>query len=554
MPFGFFIIIAIPAIVVATFFAKRRRRKAIEQALLREWGNSAPAPGSAQDPEALENVARYWRETPVSADGSAPVDDITWNDLDMDAVFQFLNKTQSVVGEDALYAMLRDINASAETLNKRKRWIKAAEENEADRLALQRRLRKLGREREHNVILFLSNPKNKMPAHAWAYYSLACMPLLFLALGFLQPVFFAGIAVSFFTNTIVFYRTRILWMREQTAVRHLAAVLNCAQHIKRLQVPEMQDAFEELGSLCARLKPIKRWNALYAMTPVNDFDFFTEYFRIAFQLDMISLTRLVTFIMRNTALVIHLYSLVGELDACVAIASVRASLSSYIVPEFVSEPRVFAENIAHPLLKNPVRNSIDWRENALITGSNASGKSTFVKALALNAIFAQSICTCWADRFSMPRAQVMSSMALRDDVQGGDSYFIVEIKSLKRILTALRDDRVTLCFIDEILRGTNTIERIASSTALLRYLESQKVLCLAATHDVELTQLLTPYRQYHFREDMTPQGMTFPYHLMDGACDTRNAIRLLEQMEFPSQVIASADELAAGFDKTGKWK
>lgn len=269
---------------------------------------------------------------------------------------------------------------------------------------------------------------------------------------------------------------------------------------------------------------------------------------------MISLTRLVSFIMRNTSLVIHLYSLVGELDACVAIASVRASLSGYAVPEFISEPRVSAENIAHPLLKNPVRNSMDWRENAMITGSNASGKSTFVKVLALNAIFAQSICTCWADRFSMPRAQVMSSMALRDDVQGGDSYFIVEIKSLKRILTALRDDRVTLCFIDEILRGTNTIERIASSTALLRYLESQNVLCLAATHDVELTQLLTQYRQYHFREDMTPQGMTFSYHLMDGACDTRNAIRLLEQMEFPSQVTASADELAAGFDKTGKWK
>lgn len=554
MPFDFFIILAISAIVAAAFFANRRRCKAIEQALLREWGNSAPIPGSALDPEALENIARYWRETPVTADGGVPIDDITWNDLDMDAVFQSLNKTQSVVGEEALYAMLRNINTSAETLTNRNRWIRAAAENEAGRLALQRRLRKIGREREHNIILFLSNPKNKMPAHAWVYYTLACMPPLFLMLGFLQPVFFAGIAVSFLTSTIVFYRTRIIWMREQTAVRHLAAVFNCAQHIKRLNITGMQDAFEELGSLCARLKPIKRWNALYAMTPVNDFDFFTEYFRIAFQLDMISLTRLVTFIMRNASLVLRLYSLVGELDACVAIASVRASLSGYAVPEFVDGPYVSAENIAHPLLKNPVRNSMDWRENVLITGSNASGKSTFVKALALNAIFAQSICTCWADRFSMPRAQVISSMALRDDVQGGDSYFIVEIKSLKRILTALRDDRMTLCFIDEILRGTNTIERIASSAALLRYLESQNVLCLAATHDVELTQLLARFRQYHFREDMTPQGMTFSYHLMDDACDTRNAIRLLEQMEFPSKVTAVADELASGFDKTGKWQ
>jgi DNA mismatch repair ATPase MutS len=316
----------------------------------------------------------------------------------------------------------------------------------------------------------------------------------------------------------------------------------------------MEDAAHEFRKLCEKLKPIKRWNSFYAMSPTTESGFITYYLRIAFQLDMISLTQLAQFVQRNVTLVSRLYALVGEIDACIAIASVRASLTKYAVPEFVNNPQIVIDGLAHPLIGNPVRNNIEWDKNIIITGSNASGKSTFVKAIALNAIFAQSICTCWADRFSMPRAQIISSMALRDNVRGGDSYFIVEVKSLKRILNALREDRLTLCFIDEILRGTNTVERVASSISLLRYLNDQNVLCIAATHDIELTQILTMYKQHHFREEITPQGMTFSYRLLDGPCDTRNAIRLLEQMEFPPQVGVFADEMAKHFDATGKWQ
>ena len=169
-----------------------------------------------------------------------------------------------------------------------------------------------------------------------------------------------------------------------------------------------------------------------------------------------------------------------------------------------------AVDAAHPLIREPVTNSVHWTRNLLITGSNASGKSTFTKAIALNAILAQTIMTCYASAFTLPRAQVMSSMAVRDQIQDGESYFVVEIKSLRRILSAIREERFLLCFIDEILRGTNTIERIASSAALLSYLNNQPVLCMAATHDIELTQLLSDYQQFHFREEMTENGMVFP--------------------------------------------
>lgn len=545
------LILLIPSLLLSLITTISHRRKTLEATLKREWG--AKKVTRTMDEDALANIERIWKEMRWEASSSMQVDDVTWNDLDMDAIYRRLNRTQSNAGEETLYAMLREIDVSDEALVRRNRWMRALSEDEAGRLALQKQLRKLGREHEHGAFAFLRDPQARRPSHGWLYVVLAVLPLIFLGLGFLNAIWFAGIAVSFLVNTIVYYRTRMIWQSEQAAVRQIAAVLRCADKMNRRVIPGMEDGFREFGTLCAKLRPIARWNGLYAMQRVNDYDFLTDYIRIAFQLDMISLMRLASFIKRHSQEVIRLYSLVGGTDACIAVASVRASLERYTVPVFVGDKYVKAEKMVHSLLKEPVANDLDWRQNVLITGSNASGKSTFVKAVALNAILAQSICTCWAETFSMPRAQVMSSMALRDDVQGGDSYFIVEIKSLKRIISALREDRVTLCFIDEILRGTNTVERIASSSALLRYLDGQNALCIAATHDMELTQLLSKYRQVHFREEITPQGMVFPYQVTEGVSTTRNAIRLLEQHAFPAQVVISAEAMAARFDATGKW-
>ena len=345
-------------------------------------------------------------------------------------------------------------------------------------------------------------------------------------------------------NAIVYYRTKKIWMRELAAVRHIAAVLRIGRRMGRVTVHGAEDGFRELSELSAKLKVFGRWNAIFNMQRVADYDFITDYLRIAFQPDMIALCRLSEFIKTHMEDILRVYQLVGELDACIAVASLRQTLAQFAVPEFHGGKRVEIRGAAHPLLKNPVCNDVDWAQNMLVTGSNASGKSTFVKALAINAILAQSVFTCWAQSVRMPRVQVITSMAIRDNVQGGESYFIVEIKSLKRILSALRGDVLTLCFIDEILRGTNTVERIAASKALLSYIGKQNALCIAATHDIELTRLLPGYRQVHFREEITPQGMVFPYRLMEGISDTRNAIRLLEQMGFPAEVIHDADQMA----------
>ena len=102
--------------------------------------------------------------------------------------------------------------------------------------------------------------------------------------------------------------------------------------------------------------------------------------------------------------------------------------------------------------------------------------------------------------------------SLEDDIVSGESYYIVEIKSLKRILDAAAHRKGTiLCFVDEVLRGTNTVERIAASTQILRSLGHSGILCFAATHDIELTELLQgEFDNYHFEEDVMAVKMRYP--------------------------------------------
>ena len=111
-----------------------------------------------------------------------------------------------------------------------------------------------------------------------------------------------------------------------------------------------------------------------------------------------------------------------------------------------------------------------------------------------------------------------------------------------------------LCFVDEVLRGTNTVERIAASTEILRSLDKKNCICFAATHDIELTHLLTKnYDNYHFEEDIADNDISFSYKIMCGRATTRNAIRLLGIMGYDKQIIEEAEQMANHFMKTGQW-
>ena len=193
-------------------------------------------------------------------------------------------------------------------------------------------------------------------------------------------------------------------------------------------------------------------------------------------------------------------------------------------------------------------------EFCVLLGPSGSGKSTFLKNVAINSILAQTIHTCTATSCQTPFLKVMTSMALRDDISSGESYFIVEIRSLKRILDESRKKEPLLCVIDEVLRGTNTIERIAASSQILNALRGNWLLSFAATHDIELSYILDSlYENYHFEEEVREKEVVFSYILQKGRTTSRNAIQLLDMLGYDPKIVKGARGAAADFEKNGVW-
>ena len=190
-----------------------------------------------------------------------------------------------------------------------------------------------------------------------------------------------------------------------------------------------------------------------------------------------------------------------------------------------------------------------------VVGPVRTGKSTFIKTVAINAILSQTINTAICKSYRASFFRIASSMALTDNLLGNESYYIVEIKSLKRILDNSDEEIPLLCFIDEVLRGTNTLERIAASSTILAELAKNHCICFAATHDLELTSILEAYYQnYHFQEQITEGDILFDYQLYEGKSNSRNAIKLLALLGYPSNIIENSQTACEAFSTSGVWK
>jgi DNA mismatch repair ATPase MutS len=144
---------------------------------------------------------------------------------------------------------------------------------------------------------------------------------------------------------------------------------------------------------------------------------------------------------------------------------------------------------------------------------------------------------------------VLSTISRRDDIQYGKSYYYVEIETILEFITAADTHVRYLFLIDEILRGTNTVERLAASSSVLKYL-GERGLVLVTTHDIELEYMLDEkYRMFHFQEQIKDNRHFFDYKINSGSCRSRNAIKLLELTGYPVEVTSEAHEIALMLNK-----
>jgi len=243
---------------------------------------------------------------------------------------------------------------------------------------------------------------------------------------------------------------------------------------------------------------------------------------------------------------------VGEIDAIVSIASLRKGLNNYCTPRIIDgQKRLFAQEVYHPLIENCVKNNLNVNDRSiLLTGSNMSGKTSFIRTIAINVITGLTINTCFAEHFSMPRVRVFSAIKISDDLMNDRSYYFEEVMTIKEMIDKSKAGNLNLFLLDEIFKGTNTVERISAGKAVLSSLNEDNNIVFVSTHDIELADLLkNEYDLYHFSEIVDHKTVDFDYKLKEGKLKNRNAIRILQINDYPESIIKEAFEISEELDK-----
>ncbi|HPV01034.1 MAG TPA: DNA mismatch repair protein MutS [Clostridiales bacterium] len=547
-------IIAIAAIIISRKIKANQKRKKLEQKLTSQWGR---IPADDYRDTDMKAISGFFRELIHNGAGTFFIDDITWNDLDMDRVFRRINNTQSTVGEEILYSMLRRPAFDERELKERDRLIEYFRKNPAERLELQKILAGLGKRRNTQVYgYFFGEPVT----FRYRRYILQAVALLLSPLLMIADVTAGFVAVVglFVFNMTVYYKSRREYEIYLDSLGYMADMVRCSRKIAAAGIPGIKEYAGRLEDLSGRMRSFSI-NSFYQLFYQTGDYTFLEPLKSMFLLELIAFGRLLETIYEHRQALRGIYETVGFLDSMISAASYRESLDFWTVPELnacggAGPVSLSFRDACHPLIENAVPNSLDTVRPVLITGSNASGKSTFLKTTAINAILAQTIYTCVAREYRSCYFRVFTSMALKDDLEGNTSYYVAEINSLKRIMDNLDGQVPVLSVIDEVLRGTNTIERIAASTEILRHFAGGNCILIAATHDIELAEILKNlYDNYHFTERYEGDEIKFEYKLLPGKSRTHNAIKLLSVMGYPDHIVKNAEDRAEKFLEEGRW-
>lgn len=228
---------------------------------------------------------------------------------------------------------------------------------------------------------------------------------------------------------------------------------------------------------------------------------------------------------------------IGELEMLVSFANLSFNNPDFTYPEINSDNKLVFNELGHPLIPKTKRvaNSVDFSDKPFIvlTGSNMSGKSTFLRTLGTNMVLANAGSSVCAAHAGFQPMDILVSMRLSDSLSDSESYFFAEVKRLHEIMQELDKKR---CFIllDEILRGTNSDDKRTGTIEVLKNVISRKAIGAIATHDLEVCQTTFEYpgllTNKCFEVEISDNELHFDYRLRDGICKNKSATFLMKKM------------------------
>lgn len=242
----------------------------------------------------------------------------------------------------------------------------------------------------------------------------------------------------------------------------------------------------------------------------------------------------------NKVNVVHWFDTLGQIEALSTIATVSFNHPEWNFPVFTGVDGVFnASGLGHPLIPDNKRvvssfNTTGTAKLSLVTGSNMAGKSTFLRSVGINIVLAMMGSPVCAKSLMLSPAGVISSMRVTDNLEESTSTFYAELKKLKHIIEAVYRNEKVFLLLDEILRGTNSLDRHTGSTALIKQLLKHNAVGILATHDLELADLVKEYpsniHNHHFDVQVEGEELYFDYKLKEGVCQSLNASILMKKI------------------------
>jgi MutS domain V len=507
-----------------------------------------------EDAFRFDFIERYFEKKDKSASFHC-LSDKTCNDLDFKELFMFVDRTTSRVGQQYLYDRLRTVPSNGEALAEQERLIHKIANDPELRVNLQLQLEKLGTDEAYYLTTLFHEAYIAEPKWFFITRLLSFTSLLSLALLPFNPqLIFVLTGVFIFNAGIHFWNKRNLY-QYLASIPQLLRLNEVAKAL--LKSGLFQEKNRGLESSVATIDKVRNKMSFFRLTSKLESDFeilfwaVLEFFKILFLLEPLFLFGILKQLDAKRKEMEEIFSFVGYADFLISIASLRNGLDQYCVPEITTSIKTLdAQGIYHPFIVNCVANSIQVKNKSiLLTGSNMSGKTSFIRTIGINAITALSLNTSFAEKFSLPRTCIYSAIRISDDLMNDKSYYFEEVLTIKEMIQHGRSSKPNLFLLDEIFKGTNTVERISAGKAVLSYLAKSDNIVFVSTHDIELADLLKEeYVLYHFSEKIDNKSIDFDFKLKEGKLKHRNAIRILEINDYPDEIIREAIEISKELD------
>ncbi|ASS48599.1 MAG: hypothetical protein A3D31_07415 [Candidatus Fluviicola riflensis] len=464
------------------------------------------------------------------------------------SLFQHINRTQTVMGNRGLGESLLE-KSSAETIRKRQEAIaELTPLLEWRQLFTAKAILANDNEQISDTLRSWNSDQPKVPLITTILsYAFPALGALFTILGFLKgsSPLFLNLAVTIFIFNLIVLASQLKKMNAEIAFADKInqTLLRYSELLQALEEREwkselLKDIQQKLNaSQISASKQIHALSRIFASLESLQNGMGAILFNGTILFHLHTYRKLLRWKSAHTTELDNWLQQIGEAEVLLSFANLHFNNPDFNFPELNDAAILRFEELGHPLISatKRVSNSVDFSEKQFIvlTGSNMSGKSTFLRTLGVNLVLANAGAPICVKSASIQPMDILVSMRLSDSLSDSESYFFAEVKRLKEIMTELENRR---CFIllDEILRGTNSDDKRTGTIEVLKKVISKNAIGAIATHDLEVCNTTDEYPQLLvnkcFEVEIINNELKFDYRLRDGICQNKSATFLMKKM------------------------